>query len=72
MEDGSLSDIVLIAFILSITQSVAGLIIERFGRYEEHSIQEVLAALVTMLQDEMQQTREVIQELGVADDDQGE
>ena len=72
MEDGSLSDIVLIAFILSITQSVAGLIIERFGRPEEHSIQEVLAALVTMLQDEMQQTREVIQELGVADDDQGE
>lgn len=72
MEDGSLSDIVLIAFILSITQSVAGLIIERFGRSEEHSIQEVLAALVTMLQDEMQQTREVIQELGVADDDQGE
>lgn len=69
MEDGSLSDIVLIAFILSLTQSVAGLVIERFGRSEEHSVQELLAALITMLQDEMQQTRETIQELGGADDD---
>lgn len=69
MEDGSLSDIVLIAFILSLTQSIAGLVVERFGRSEEHSVQDLLGALITMLQDEMQQTRETIQELGVADDD---
>jgi len=72
VEDGSLSDIVLIAFILSLTQSIAGLVIERFSQSEEHSVQELLAALITMLQDEMQQTRETIKELGVADDDQGE
>jgi signal transduction histidine kinase len=55
---------VLLAFILSIAQSVASLVVERFGRSDEHSVQDVLAALVNMLQDEMQQTRETIERLG--------
>lgn len=59
---------VLLAFILSIAQSVAGLVVERFGRSDEHSVQDVLAALVNMLQDEMQQTRETIERLGGGDD----
>lgn len=70
MDEGSLSDVVLIAFILSVAQSVASLVVERFGRQEEHSVQEVLVALVTMLQDELQQTREVIESLRGADDDE--
>lgn len=68
MDEGTLSDMVLLAFILSIAQSVAGLVVERFGRSDEHSVQDVLAALVNMLQDEMQQTRETIERLGGGDD----
>lgn len=62
MDEGSISDIVIMAFILSGVQGLAGMVIDNLRGRDEHPLQDVLVATANMLQDQLEELRAAIEE----------
>jgi len=62
VDEGSISDIVIMAFILSGVQGLAAMVIDNLRGRNEHPLQDVLVATANMLQDQLEELRAAIEE----------
>jgi len=60
--EGGFADLVLITFLLGVTQAISGVVVEAFRRNNEHPLEELIRALVLIHQEEIPKIAEAIEE----------
>jgi len=61
--DEGFADVILWAFILSITQSIAGLVVDGYRRNQDHPLQEIVNAFVLIHQETMSSIAESLEQI---------
>lgn len=67
--DGGFADLLLWAFLLALTQSLASIVIEGWRRTGEHPLDELLRAIALIHQEELPAIREALERIAEKDDD---
>jgi hypothetical protein len=67
--DGGFADLLLWAFLLALTQSLASIVIEGWRRTGEHPLDELLRAIAFVHQEELPAIREALERIAEKDDE---
>lgn len=67
--DGGFADLLLWAFLLALTQSLASILIEGWRRTGEHPLDELLRAIALIHQEELPAIREAIERIAEKNDE---
>ena len=70
--DEGFADMLLWAFILSVTQSIAGLVVDGYRRNQYHPLQEIINAFVLIHQETMTSIADSLEHIAGGADDDGE
>lgn len=67
--DGGFADLLLWAFLLALTQSLASIVIEGWRRNSDHPLDELLRAIALIHQEELPAIREALERIAEKDDE---